>query len=130
MEMAMKGHRPGGGIASTQHVKTSVRTGAGSFNARPAGIAQIGYAVGDHSTSNGRSTGYRGEKLHGPNERNFQQTKFGNEKALDVGKGGPGTGRTVYHCGSQDQHGSGGPQKPQGRPILSEYGPDYHKPRS
>jgi hypothetical protein len=125
--MAMKGHQPGGGIASKQHVQTPVRTGAGSRSARPAGIAQIGISQGNHTTNQGE-TSYRGEPLH--NERNFQPVKFGNELALNVGKGGPGTGRTTHHCGSQGLFGSGGPQKPAGREILSGCGPDYIKPRS
>jgi hypothetical protein len=128
--MAMKGHQPGGGIASKVHVQTPVRTGTGSRSARPAGVAMFGQSQGDHVTNRPGSTGYRGEKLHGPADRNFQPVKFGNEVALNVKGGGPGTGRTVHHCGSQSQYGSGGPQKPQGRPILSEYGPDYVKPRS
>jgi hypothetical protein len=49
---------------------------------------------------------------------------------LNVGKGGPGTGRTTHHCGSQALFGSGGPQKPAGRPILSQYGPESSRPRN
>jgi hypothetical protein len=114
------GHKPGGGIASRQHVETPIRTGAGSRNVRPAGVSQFGYAVGDHSTSDGRSTGYRGEKLHGPADRNFQPTKFGNEVALNVGKGGPGTGRDVHATGSQGQHGSAAGSRPvPGRGIIN-----------
>jgi hypothetical protein len=58
--------------------------------------------------------------------------KLGNEVALNVGPGGCGTGRTLYgQSSSQGQHGPvAGNPKPAGRPILSEYGPDYHKPRS
>jgi hypothetical protein len=38
---------------------------------------------------------------------------------------GVGGGRTVYHCGSQDQHGSvAGTNKPAGRDILGAFGPD------
>jgi hypothetical protein len=123
--MAMKGHRPGGGIASNKHVQTSVRTGAGSFNARPAGAAQIGLMVGDHATHTGKSTGYTGEKLHGPASRNFP-TRLGNEVALNVGKGGPGTGRDVHASGSQGQHGSPAGNAPaRSRDILSSFGPDY-----
>jgi hypothetical protein len=50
--------------------------------------------------------------------------KFGNEVALNVGKGGCGTGRTVYERGTQQQYGSGGPQEPAGREILGAYGPE------
>jgi hypothetical protein len=124
MAMNRSGHKPGGGIASKQHVETPVRTGTGSHNARPSGATQLGYPIGDHSTTSGKSTGYRGEPLHGPASRNFQPVPFGNAVSLNVGKGGPGTGRDVHATGSQGLHGSGGAQKSQGRPILSQYGPD------
>jgi hypothetical protein len=125
--MAMKGHRPGGGIASRQHVQTSVKTGAGSFNARPAGAAQIGLMVGDHATHSGNSTGYKGEPLHGPAERNFP-TRLGNEVALNVGRGGPGTGRDIHATGSQGQHGNVAGNAPaRSRDILSQFGPDSQR---
>jgi hypothetical protein len=75
------------------------------------------------------TTSYRGEPLHNP-ERNFHPVKLGNEVALNVGPGGCGTGRTLYgQAGSQGQHGAvAGSPKPQGRPILSQYGPDYKVP--
>ena len=113
------GHRPGGGIASKQHVSVSVRTGSGSKSARLAGVSQIGYAVGDHSTNRPGSSGYRGEKLHSP-ERNFQPVPFGNEVALNVKGGGPGAGRKLYgQSGTQGQHGPvAGTPRPQGRDIL------------
>jgi hypothetical protein len=115
MAMRQSGHKPGGGIASSQHVKTGVKTGSGSFNARPAGVSQIGYAVGDHSTNDGRSTGYRGEKIHGPAERNMQPTKFGNEVAANT-VCGVGGSRTIYATGTQTTHGNvAGTPKPQGR---------------
>jgi hypothetical protein len=57
---------------------------------------------GDHVT-NKDSTGYRGPKFH--DGKSFQPVKFGNEVALNVGKGGPGTGREVMASGSQGCHG-------------------------
>ena len=113
--MAMKG-RGGGGYGSRPHVETPVRTGSGSKSTRPAGVSQIGYQVGDHTTNRPGSSGYRGEKLHSP-ERNFQPVKFGNELATNVGKGGPGAGRTLYgQSGLQGQHGPvAGSPRPQGR---------------
>jgi hypothetical protein len=113
--MAMKGSG-GGGYGSRPHVEKSVRTGSGSHSTRPAGVSQIGYQVGDKATHERGSTGYRGEKLHNP-ERNFQPVKFGNELATNVGKGGPGAGRTLYgQSGQQGQHGPvAGSPRPQGR---------------
>jgi hypothetical protein len=45
--------------------------------------------------------------------------KFGNEVALNVGKGGCGTGRTIYASGSQSGsggHGSANPGSPRPNP--------------
>jgi hypothetical protein len=97
------GHRPGGGIASKQHVTIPVRTGTGSRGTHPGGVAQLGQKQGNHATNTRGSTNYTGERLH--NDRSFQPVKFGNEVALNVGKGGCGTGRTIYSTGSQSQHG-------------------------
>jgi hypothetical protein len=103
-----------------KNVSPPVRTGTGAHNARPAGVAQLGYPIGDHSTTSGKSTGYKGEPLHGPASRNFQPVPFGNEVALNVGKGGCGTGRTIHATGSQGTHGAttGTPRGP-GRGIIN-----------
>ena len=120
---------PAGGHGSKNIVHPSVRTGTGSHSTRPAGATQIGLKVGDHVTRMGGSTGYKGERLHNP-EKNFQPVKFGNEVALNVGKGGCGTGRTIYSCGSQSQHGDvAGSEKPAGREILGEFGPESTRGR-
>ena len=106
----------GGGYHSRQHVEKSVRTGTGSKGTRPAGTAQIGIMYGDHSTAHGGApSGYTGERLH--NDRNFQPVKFGNEVALNVGKGGCGTGRTIHATGSQGTHG----QPAAGNPPPNRY---------
>ena len=108
-------HQPGGEPRSKNVVEPRIRTGSGSHNARPAGVSQIGYSVGDHSTNGPGSSGYRGEPLHGPAPRNFQPVPFGNEVALNVGKGG--CGRTLYgQAGSQGQHGSTNPGSPRPNP--------------
>ena len=99
----------GGGYHSRQHVEKPVKTGTGSRGTRPAGVAMFGTIQGDHVT-NKDSTGYTGEPLHGG--RSFQPVKFGNEVALNVGKGGPGTGRNVMACGSQGTHGATNPGDP------------------
>ena len=112
--MAMKGSG-GGGFGSRPHVEKPVRTGTGSRGTHPGGVAQLGQHVGDHTTNRPGSSGYRGEPLH--NDRNFQPVKFGNELATNVGKGGPGAGRTLYRqSGQQGQHGPvAGSPRPQGR---------------
>ena len=121
--MRRSGTGSGGGHGSKNVTRPSVRTGSGSHSTSPGGVGQIGQSQGSHVT-NKDETGYRGEIFHKP--PNFQPVKFGNEVALNVGKGGCGTGRTIYSTGSQDQHGQpaqGNPQ-PAGRDILSSYGPE------
>src|SRR6516162_4880835 len=106
MAMRKSGIGSGGGHGSRNVVHPSVRTGSGSHSTRPAGVNMLGAMQGSHVTERGgRESSYRGERLHNP-ERDFQPVKFGNELALNVGKGGPGTGRTTMHCGSQGTHGS------------------------
>jgi hypothetical protein len=87
----------------------------------------LGNMQGSHVTR-GQESNYRGEPLH--DNRSFQPVPFGNEVALNVKGGGPGTGRTIYKTGSQDQYGSGGPEKPSGRDILSEYGSESSRPHN
>jgi hypothetical protein len=119
MAKGMSGLRPGGGIASKQHVSVAVRTGRGSKGVSPGWVGQKGQLQGDHVTNQGRSTGYKGEeKFTG---KNFQPVKFGNEVALNVGKGGVGTGRTLYgQSGSQGTHGAvAGSPRPAGRGIMN-----------
>ena len=109
----------GGGYGSRQHVEKPVRTGSGNRGVRPGGAASLGQAYGSHIT-NKSDTGYRGPQFH--SDRNpAMSVPFGNEKALDVGKGGCGTGRTIYSSGSQGTQGSVNPgnPRPQGRGILT-----------
>src|SRR5262249_6256060 len=102
----------GGGYGSRQHVEKAVKTGTGSRSARPAGVSQLGQMQGDHVTTHGGGkTDYTGERLHNP-ERNFQPVPFGNAVALNVGKGGCGTGRTIHSSGSQGTHGAVNPGNP------------------
>jgi len=117
--MRRSGTGSGGGIGMNKNVQPSVRTGSGSKSARPAGVAMFGQMQGTHTTNRRTESSYRGEPLH--NDRSFQPVKFGNEVALNVGKGGCGTGRTLYgQAGSQGTHGATNPGSPQpkGRGIL------------
>ena len=83
----------GGGIQSNKNVSVGQRLGTGSKGSSPASAAQIG-----------ASTAFRKDRVDaGPA---YNPTKFGNEVALNVGTGGPGTGRTVHKCGSQNQWGA------------------------
>jgi hypothetical protein len=77
---------------------------------------------GTHTTNRRTESDYRGEPLHGG--RSFQPTPFGNEVALNVGKGGCGTGRTLYgQSGSQGMHSKPNPGMP-GLPSTRGQWPD------
>ena len=103
-------HRPAGGPKSKNVVQPSVRTGTGSYGTNPGGVGQLGQKQGSHITRHSDSD-YRGEPLH--SGRSFQPVPFGNEVALNVGKGGCGTGRTNYgQSGSQGTHGATNPGNP------------------
>ena len=88
-----------------------MRTGTGSKGTRPGGAEGIGKSYGSHIT-NKSDTGYRGPQFY--TGKQFQSgVKFGNEVALNVGKGGCGTGRTLYgQAGSQGTHGATNPGQP------------------
>jgi hypothetical protein len=124
--MRRSGTGSGGGYGSRNVVDKPVRTGAGAKAAHVGGVSQLGNKVGDHIT-NKSGTGYRGDPLFaGPG---YNPVKYGNELATNVGRGGPGKGREVMACGSQGQHGQvAGTPRPQGRDILSQFGPDTRKP--
>src|SRR6516225_11161080 len=125
--MRRSGVGSGGGQGMNKNVQPSVRTGSGSRGTRPGGAESIGKSYGSHIT-NKDDTGYRGPKFH--SDQSFQPTKFGNEVALNVGKGGCGTGRTLYgQAGSQGQHGAANPGNAPSKStdILRQFGPDSRK---
>jgi hypothetical protein len=113
MAKSRSGHKPAGGIASRQHVEKPVKTGAGAKAAHLGGVSQLGNKIGNHIT-NKSATNFRGDPLFaGPG---YNPTKYGNAVALNVGKGGPGTGRTTYASGSQDCHGTPAQGSPRPNP--------------
>jgi hypothetical protein len=114
--------RAGGGIGSRVNVSPGVRRGAPATGVRPAAVSQFGSSIGNKATDAGKLP-YRGEKYATATPIS---APLGNAKALDVGKGGVGTGRKLYgQSGTQGCHGPvAGQPKPQGREILREFGPD------
>jgi hypothetical protein len=85
--------KSGGGITSNKLVHPNVKTGSASRATSPAAAAQLGASVA-----------FKREQCDIGQAYN-SGVKLGNEKAQDVGKGGPGTGRTVMRSGSQSLHG-------------------------
>jgi hypothetical protein len=91
-----KGHRPGGGIASRQRVEKPVRTGQSREGINPRAVSQIGSSFGNHVTSRTQKATGAVERLRDAPRPTAAQVELGNRCALNVGKGGPGAGRTLY----------------------------------
>lgn len=123
--MTKQGNRPAGGIGSRVVTKQPVRTGAAAREMDPRGVSQIGSSMGNHSMDNSKKLTKSVEPVRGAP---MSSVALGNQTALSAGQG-PGSGRTVSRSGSQAQHGAPeGRPAPQGRDILSEFGPES-KPR-
>jgi len=98
----------GGG--SNKYVSPNVRTGQPYKATSPAASDQLGQAISFKREQVDRGRAYTGAPL-------------GNEVALNVGGGGPGTGRTTMRSGSQGFHGS--PNRGEGgmQPSTADRGP-------
>jgi hypothetical protein len=70
-----------------------------------AAAANIGIKKGNHSSTSGKPTQRRNDPIVTGRPA---QVPSGNAVALNVGRGGPGTGRTVSPSGSQGTHGGDG----------------------
>lgn len=68
----------------------------------------------------GQQTAFKKPALQ---QNTMRQVPLGNDLATNVGKGGPGAGRTVYRSGSQAQT-PPAREMPAGRDTLSEFGPE------
>jgi hypothetical protein len=92
------------GISSNKLAQPGVRTGAPRSGVNPNYVGQIGTSLGDHVTDRGGQPATRAAepmKTSSP-----YKSALGNELATNIGKGGPGKGRTVYASGSQAHHGA------------------------
>jgi len=115
----------GGGITSNKLVHPNVRTGPASSNKMdPRGVSQYGYAPGSTLDKAGSFT--TKNSALSVNVGTMPQVELGNKVALNVGKGGVGTGRTLYgQGGTQQMHGA--PVQgnaPQGRDIFAQFPPE------
>jgi hypothetical protein len=135
MEMAKRsnalsgsGGKGGGPGSRALGQPTQYFVGQPSQKISPRGVSQFGSSIGNHVTDAG------GKILKGGIEPVRVGTTpvggpggvpLGNTLTNNVGAGGPGTGRTVQHCGTQGQHGPVNPGKSTpARDILSGFGPD------
>jgi hypothetical protein len=119
----------GGGITSNKLVHPKVQVGKGwKDNVSVGATSQIGSAMGSElKSSNAFGNSYTNKNSALPLIRGrvpHPAPGLGNAVALNVGKGGVGTGRTIYKCGIQ----SSNPNIPMstGKDILNSYGKDYH----
>jgi hypothetical protein len=68
--------------------------------------------MGNHSTDRGKPLPNPATPMYGGAMGGVGATRLGNEVALNVGGGGPGTGRTVHATGGQGTHGPVAPGNP------------------
>jgi hypothetical protein len=110
----------GGGIRSSVNKSVGVRSGPPTTNViSPRGVSQYGASQsgkmrqGAHTAENTALNVF---------ERTAAEQPLGNAVALNVGKGGAGTGRTIYKSGYQAQHGEvAGNREPWGRDIWKDF---------
>jgi hypothetical protein len=129
--MKKSGTGSGGGLGSKNVVAKPQRLGTPARGMHSGGVSQLGSAVGNHITGDGgRTTNYRGDNFYNGKTPAGGKVPLGNQIANNVGKGGPGTGRQVHHCGSQGSPGPTRSPNASGRDILSEFGPDSSNARN
>ena len=120
--MAMKGHKPGGGIASRQHVTVPIKTGVGNRGVSVGATGQWGQAQGAHTTD-GRETSYRGDNRGRVHQgAALRPAEMGNTLAAQTVCGAGGS-RKVYGSGSQGVQGPTNPGMP-GLPSTKGQWPD------
>ncbi len=105
----------GGGPGSRVVTQQPVRTGQPAREINPRGVSQIGSQMGNKATNSGKILKGAVEPVRG---QRMPSVPLGNETALSKT-------RAVYGTGTQGQHGPvAGKVAPQGRDILSAFGPD------
>jgi hypothetical protein len=117
----MSKSKAGGGINSRVNVRPPSRMGSPARVQNVKGVSQVGQALGNHATDSTRiMKGVAVTTVGAP----IGGTKLGNEVAAST-VFGPGGSRSVMATGSQQQHGMPeGRAAPQGRDILSDFGPE------
>jgi hypothetical protein len=92
----------------------------------PGGVAQLGNKQGSHVTR-GEDSNYRGDPFY--RGKGYATPVGPTDNVAACGVGG---GRKVYASGSQGLTGNVAPGNPpaQRGDILSQYGPDYRRPRN
>ena len=113
----------GGGISSRVVKQVDIKSGSPNLTAySPRGVSQIGAAQGSRLDRAGSFT-TRNSALPYSDGQRKDFVPLGNALTNNVGRGGPGSGRTLYgQGGTQQQHGPAtGPAPVQGRDIFREF---------
>lgn len=107
--------KPGGG-GKSKVVHPGIKTGSASRGSSPAAAGQLGASAAFKKDQVDFGRAYTG-------------APYGNQLATNVGRGGPGTGRTLYgQGGTQGTHGPiAGSPRPPSRDVLSQFGPNKSK---
>jgi hypothetical protein len=122
--MAKTGNRKGGGSGSAVVREVGNGVGQRANEMRPRGVSQIGSALGNHRTDASGKASRAVEAVKGRPLPAGLSVPLGNAVSLNVGKGGPGTGRRLYgQSGSNKQYGSANPGVP-GLPSTKGQWPD------
>jgi hypothetical protein len=125
--MANSNRKLGGGSGSHVVREVGNRVGARAKIVNPRAVSQIGQQLSNHAPESSNKIGGAAETMYGAKSAAGKPGGVlrGNECALNVKGGGPGTGREVMRSGSQCVTGPVAGKAPaQGRDILSQYGPD------
>jgi hypothetical protein len=93
----------GGGEGMRQHVKTPIITGQPAHGVNPGAVSYLGNKVGNHATEGGTVANPNYTPMYGQPPVQAG-APLGNEVALNVQRGGPGTGRVTRGSGSQGQY--------------------------
>jgi hypothetical protein len=123
-KVAGQGTQSGSGGGGRVKQVTTAHGSAMTRKVSPDAVSNIGLSKGTHVTGAG------GREVNRPATPLYREAQapccLGNEVAKNVGRGGPGAGRTVYASGSQMQHGSANPGGPMPAPrdILGGFGPE------
>jgi hypothetical protein len=98
-----KGGNVGSGVTN-KHIKVPLVGGSPQTRkTNPATAGDFGKAIGNKVMGTKGTVQRHDPPLHVPAQA---PSRLGNDKALEVGRGGPGTGRTVHAKGSQAFYGN------------------------
>jgi len=114
--------RSGGGLTSNKlkNVRQGTREAPKVRAANVKAVAEQGAMRGNHATDTGDFP-FKREPLY--QGASFQPVALGNTLTTNVGKGGPGAGRTLYgQSGTVKQYGeAAGAPKPAGRDVWADF---------